>query len=53
MRAKLFVGNLSYDTSVGRLEEIFRGFFGFSHAKVRLLTTTGLLHVPQTYENRG
>jgi RNA recognition motif-containing protein len=38
MRTKLFVGNLSYDTTVSKLEAAFGQFPGYSHAKVRFLT---------------
>lgn len=35
MRAKLFVGNLNYETSIDNLEAVFRPFQGFLHTKVR------------------
>lgn len=36
MRAKLFAGNLSYDTTVASLEAAFAQCRGFSHAKVSI-----------------
>ena len=35
MRAKLFVGNLNYQTTTETLETVFRTCHGYSHAKVR------------------
>jgi hypothetical protein len=35
MRAKLFVGNLNYETSVEDLEAVFRPFPGYMLTKVR------------------
>ena len=34
MRAKLFVGNLNYETTTAKLETAFCSFQGYSHAKV-------------------
>lgn len=34
MRAKLFVGNLNYETTIDKLEAVFRPFAGYLHTKV-------------------
>eukprot|EP00892_Ulva_mutabilis_P006321 jgi/Ulvmu1/4060/UM019_0038.1 len=34
MRAKLFVGNLAYDTGIEKLEALFRPFAGYLHTKI-------------------
>lgn len=43
MRAKLFVGNLAYDTGIEKLEAVFRPFAGYLHTKVRHYSSKALL----------
>ena len=42
MRAKLFVGNLNYETSIENLEAVFRPFQGYLHTKVRTVLASVL-----------